>query len=345
LRALGENLVVDSGYADYYKDPYYDDYFKQAAGHNTVLVDGDPASQSIADTLALPALHEYPRIVNTVMSADLDGVTSELQQVYRGRLKKFSRSIVFMKPDYVIVYDELLPTERAAFDWLLHLPDLAGVTTKEATAFYNSKAASLAIGFLSPPNLKLQVTGGHLAYSTFNPVAPAVVPAQPAILHASTSTYSDAVRFLAVLAPARSSDAARERLIGLHRIETPAWIGIERNGSSNERLLFRKGSEMRPNSFDTWTTDAAAWLVRGEPNQLQLLAGLGVTILKQGSETWFSSEHPASFAATYQSGRTALSVYSVIGQTVRLREPDGKTEQISIGPGSHEFHFTWGRAQ
>jgi hypothetical protein len=86
-------------------------------------------------------------------------------------------------------------------------------------------------------------------------------------------------------------------------------------------------------------------LVRGEPNQLQLLAGLGVTILKQGSETWFSSEHPASFAATYQSGRTALSVYSVIGQTVRLREPDGKTEQISIGPGSHEFHFTWGRAQ
>jgi hypothetical protein len=345
LRALGENLVLDAGYADYYKDPYYDDYFKQAAGHNTILVDGDPASQSIADTLAFPALHEYPRIVDTVMSAGLDGVTSELQQVYRGRLKKFSRSIVFIKPDYVIVYDELLPAEHVAFDWLLHLPDVKRVTTKEATALYSGKVASLAIDFLSPPNLKLQVTGGHLPYSTFNPVAPAVVPPQPAILHASTSNSSEAVRFLTVLAPARSSDTAQERLTGLHRVETPAWIGIERGGSSSERLLFRKGSEVGLNSFDSWTTDAAAWFMRGEPSQLQLLAGLGVTNLKQGSETWFASEHPASFAATYQNGRTALSVYSTVAQILRLREPDGKTEQISVGAGSHEFHFTWGRAQ
>ncbi len=345
LRALGENLVLDAGYADYYKDPYYDDYFKQAAGHNTILVDGDPASQSIADTLAFPMLHEYPRIVDTVMSADLDGVTSELQQVYRGRLKKFSRSIVFIKPNYVIVYDELLPAEHAAFDWLLHLPEVKRVTTKEATALYSGKVASLAIGFLSPPNLKLQVTGGHLPYSTFNPVAPAVVPAQPAILHASTSTSSEAVRFLTVLAPARSPDSAQERLTGLHRIETPVWIGVERGGSSSERLLFRKGSEARPNSFDTWTTDAATWFVRGQPSRPQLLAGLGVTHLKQGSETWFASERPASFAATYQNGRTALNVYSTVVQTVRLREPDGKTEQISVDPGSHEFHFTWGRTQ
>ena len=78
---------------------------------------------------------------------------------------------------------------------------------------------------------------------------------------------------------------------------------------------------------------------------MQLLAGLGVTNLKQGSETWFASEHPASFAASYQNGRTTLSVYSTVAQTVRLREPDGKTEQISVDAGSHESHFTWGRAQ
>jgi hypothetical protein len=345
LRALGENLVLDAGYADYYKDSYYDDYFKQAVGHNTILVDEDPASQAIADTLAFPALHEYPRIVDIVMSADLDGVTSELQQVYRGRLKNFSRSIVFIKPDYVIVYDELIPNEHAAFDWLLHLPEVKRVTTKEAAALYSGETASLAIGFLSPQNLKLQVSRGHLPYSTFNPVAPAVVPAQPAILHASAFSASDAVRFLTVLAPGRSSDVAQERLAELHRIETPAWIGVERGGSSSERLLFRKGSETRPNSFNTWTTDAAVWLVRGEPNRLELVAGLGVTNLKQGSETWFASERAASFAASYQSGGTSLNVYSAVAQTVRLREPDGRIEQISVGPGSHEFHFTWGPTQ
>jgi hypothetical protein len=38
-------------------------------------------------------------------------------------------------------------------------------------------------------------------------------------------------------------------------------------------------------------------------------------------------------------------VYSAITQTIRLREPDGKAERISVGAGSHEFHFTWGRTQ
>ena len=39
LRAFGEDLITEAGYSDYYKDPYYDSYFKQAIGHNTVLVD------------------------------------------------------------------------------------------------------------------------------------------------------------------------------------------------------------------------------------------------------------------------------------------------------------------
>jgi hypothetical protein len=145
-----------------------------------------------------------------------------------------------------------------------------------------------------------------------------------------------------VLALARSSETAQERLTGVHRIETPAWIGIERSG---ERLLFRKGPEARPNSFETWATDAATWSVRGEPDRPGLIAGLGVTSLKHGSETWFASEHAANFAATYQSGSTVLSVYSAVAQNVQLREPNGKTEQISVNPGNQEFYFTWGRAQ
>ena len=71
------------------------------------------------------------------MSAGIDGVTSELQEVYRGVLKRFVRRIVFVKPDYVIVYDELVPSRRASFDWLLHLPDVSRVTMEGATALYS----------------------------------------------------------------------------------------------------------------------------------------------------------------------------------------------------------------
>ena len=264
FRALGENLVTEAGYADYYKDPYYDTYFKQAAGHNTVLVNGDPASQEVADTLAFPALHQYPKISSVVTSMDFDAVASELQQVYRGRLERFTRRIAFIKPDYLIVYDELIPKERESFDWLLHLPDSARIETTADTAVYTGRTASLAVRFLSPAALKLSVTNGHLPYSTFNPVAPAQVPMQPAILNASTAASAEAVRFLAALAPARTAEAARQRVSSLRRIDAPGWTGVEHNG---ERLLFRQSPAAQVRAFDSWTTDAEAWFLRGEPEQ------------------------------------------------------------------------------
>jgi hypothetical protein len=336
FRALGENLVMEAGYADYYKDPYYDTYFKQAAGHNTVLVNGDPASQEVADTLAFPALHQYPKISNVVMSMDFDAVSSELQQVYRGRLQRFTRRIAFIKPDYLIVYDELNPRARESFDWLLHLPDSARVQTTADTAVYAGRTASLAVRFLSPDALKLRVTNGHLPYSTFNPVAPARVPQQPAILDASTAASSETVRFLAALAPARTAESARQLVSGLHHIDAPGWTGVEQNG---ERLLFRESPATQVRTFDSWTTDAEAWFLRGNPEHPQLLAALGVTSLKRGNVTWFSSDRLASFAAAYQNGRIILNVYSAEPQTVRLRQPGGSVKQISVEPGSHRFEF------
>lgn len=342
LRALGENLATDAGYADYYKDPYYDSYFKQTAGHNTVLVDGDPASQDIADTLTFPALHDYPEIANVLMSADVDALDSQIQQVYRGRLKRFTRRIVFLKPDYVIVYDELVPTQNASFDWLLHLPDVSRVTTGTNGTVYSGRTASLAIRFLSPTALTLRVNDGHLPYTTFNPIAPQVVPVQPAILNATTVASAEPIRFLAVLAPARLPGTAREHVQTWSRIETNDWIGLDRDAPTNDRLLFRKGTETQVSKFDSWATDATTWFIRGKSDDPELIAALGVTNLRHAGETWFSSEHPASFSANYQEGHVTLTVYSPAAQTIRIRKQDGQISQIAVEPGNHEYRVEEG---
>jgi hypothetical protein len=207
-------------------------------------------------------------------------------------------------------------------------------------ALYSGAAASLAVRFLSPAALQLRVSDGHLPYTIFNPVAPAVVPAQPAILHASTSNSSAVVRFLTALAPAHSSEAARRLAADLRRIEAPDWIGLERMGAAGERLLFRKGPATQPSAFDGWMTDAAAWFFRGGSDRPRLVAGLGVTSLKRGNEIWFASERPAGFAVTYQGARTTVSVYSSVAQTVRLRDAAGGIRQVNVEPGSHEFTFS-----
>lgn len=336
FRALGETLATEAGYSDYYKDPYYDSYFKQAAGHNTVLVSGDPASQEVADTLAFPALHQYPVISNVITSTAFDGATSELEQVYRGRLKKFTRRLVFIKPDYVIVCDELVPAQKESFDWLLHLPDRSRVRAEENTALYNGQNASLAVRFLSPSALTLRIGEGHLPFSVFNPVAPARVPMQPAILNARTAASAEPVAFLTALAPARTSQAAREKADALRAINAPAWTGVS---GAQGTLLFRRASAQTMNTFDSWTTDADTWLFRGEPERPELLAAMGVTNVKRANETWFSSERTASFSAAYENGRVSLNVYSAEPQRVRVRETGGGVKEFQVEAGSSKLEW------
>jgi hypothetical protein len=149
----------------------------------------------------------------------------------------------------------------------------------------------------------------------------------------------ETVRFLAALAPARSDEAARERVMSLRSIDTPDWIGVARDGAAGEQLLFRKGADARPGGFNSWTTDAAAWFVRGTSGKTRLLAGLGATTLKHGSESWFASQRPASFAVVYENGRVALNVYSAVAQTVQWRRPDGRMAQVKVEAGSQEFEW------
>jgi hypothetical protein len=267
---------------------------------------------------------------------DFDAVTSELQQVYRGRLKHFTRRLAFLKPDCLIVYDELLPAERESFDWLLHLPDVSRIKTEQNAATYSGEEASLAVRFLSPATLKLNVTEGHLNYATFNPVAPARVPLQPAILTASTQASADPVRILAALAPGHSVESANQITGKLRRIDAPGWTGI---GHDDEVLLFRQLGASRTSTYSSWTTDADTWLFRGTPEKPRLLSALGVTSIRRANDVWFASTLPASFVAAYENGRIALNVYSTEAQTIRVRMPGGEIKQLEIKAGSSQFEL------
>ncbi|HEY1342885.1 MAG TPA: heparinase II/III family protein [Bryobacteraceae bacterium] len=331
LRALGENLVTEAGYSDYYKDPYYDSYFKQAAGHNTVLVNGDPASQEVADTLAFPALDEYPRITNVLLSPSLDAVSSELRQVYRGTLRRFDRRLVFVKPDYLIVSDDLATGGPPAnFDWLLHLPDRRRLRTTAEGAIYQGEKASLAIRALSPERVRYQSDEGHLPFSVFNPSAPAAVPGDPAVLHIGTEGAS--LRYVVVLAPARTTAEAQARSAGLHRTRGAGCDAVEIGGG----LLLLRDSIVGEASYDGLSTDAAMLYVRSEGGQEHFLAVQSATKVVRGRETLLTSDKPVSVAAEFNPDGIRLSVASDSAGTIRLRKPNGRIAEVAVQSGRRE---------
>jgi hypothetical protein len=149
ITAFGEPLVSEAGWSDYYKDPYYATFFTQAVGHNTILVDGNPESQIIPDTPQFKALNDYPRITDSITSEFFDGAGSDLSSVYPGRIERYNRRIVFLKPYYFVIYDDLRTRgEAAQFDLLLHLPNRAGVQSEGLTAVYKARRHRSASGRL-----------------------------------------------------------------------------------------------------------------------------------------------------------------------------------------------------
>ena len=145
VAAFGEKLISEAGYANYYTDPHYHNYFMQAAGYNTVLVDGNPFGQSTVGGRYWKALAHYPSFTAHVLSPGVDYLSAQLSAAYGGVLKNFQREFIFLKPDVLIVYDRIAATAPHRYTWLLHIPIGATTRSGQTNAFIKVEQASAAL--------------------------------------------------------------------------------------------------------------------------------------------------------------------------------------------------------
>lgn len=320
LNAFGENLVTEAGWSDYYKDPYYATFFTQAIGHSTVLVDGNPESQSIADTPQFAALNSYPRITDAVTSEFYDSVSSELASVYQNRLERFTRRIVFIKPHYFVIFDDLVAKDGPArFNWLLHVPDRAGIKTAPALTLYMGQKAALAVRTLAPTDGELQVRDGHIPYPVFATTTPKTVSPQPAFLDLSTSTRTRGAQFLIALVPAKTAANAEHLASGMSEVKSNSWIGLRaERGAEHDLVMFRAGEASVESQYEEWTTDAAAWTITRREGVLRMFAVQNARLFRTVGRGLFASDNRASAAANY-SANAVEAAYHVANQAkIRL---------------------------
>jgi Heparinase II/III-like protein len=265
FRAFGETLVTEAGWSDYYKDPYYDTFFTQAAGHNTLLVDANPASQEIADTAQFRALDRRPRITDHTLSDFYDAVGSDLTPVYRERLERYTRRLVYLVPDCLLVFDRARASGAPAeFTWRLHVPSREGVTMQGAapqqTATYVGSHAAMIVRPFASVETDLTLHDGHIPYPVFAASTPAAVPSQPAYFDLATVRSAADVWFLVALIAAKSAEAANAAAAQLSPVEAPGWTGIVMpRGGKREMAMFSIGEASRQSIWDGWRTDAESW--------------------------------------------------------------------------------------
>ncbi len=114
INAYGDKLAIDGGYYDWFGSKHHKAYTIQSVAHNTILFNGKGQNgcKEGADGYIL-GYHDCDEFGYVAGDAASSGVYGE-------GLQKFDRQLVFVKPDYVFVYDTLVAKEPSTFSWLIH---------------------------------------------------------------------------------------------------------------------------------------------------------------------------------------------------------------------------------
>jgi hypothetical protein len=216
LNAYGESLLTTCVYRDLHGSKFHYEWAHSTVAHNGVLVNGEG---QIKHT---PAPHG--RILDAKFSPDWDYCVGDATAAYGGRLVRFHRHVVFVKPakgspargPFIVLYDDLQSQEPATFQFMLH--GLNEFTIDEAKSRLHVKQprAGAEVQYLSPAALKFRQWDG------FSPPPTREFPNQWHV-EASTIDRQPALAMLTVLVPHRTGHRPEWTA---ERIETDASVGV-----------------------------------------------------------------------------------------------------------------------
>jgi hypothetical protein len=215
----------------------------QTKSTNCVTVDGrGQTPHSAAARGALSAFHTEP---------GAHFVEGEAGAAYGGALERFTRGILFLEPDLIVIHDRLRAPVAAHFDWRLHAPtpfepDADGFTVQ-------SGAAACRVTVLEPAALRWEQT------DRFDTPPRERVQLVEHHLTAHTGEAAREARFLTILRPYRA-DAAPPGAASLERsaagleLRAPlaggtATVTVTASGELVARVQDASGTEVLSRSF------------------------------------------------------------------------------------------------
>ena len=330
LRNFGELLVSEAGWSDYYKDPYYATFFTQAIGHSTLLVDGHPESQVIADTPQFAALDEYPRITDFVSSAFYDAVGSELASVYP-RLSNYTRRLAFLKPDLLVVFDRVRAPQAARYNVLFHVPDLARASAKGSAGRFEGQRAALALRTFASAPVDVSLRQGRIPYPVLAARTPPEVPPQPGFFDVETTSAATDAWVISALAMRPQAADAEALAASIVPVQAPGWAGLRVDrGARKDAVLFRQQRGEGPLAYERWTTDGDAFVTSEAPETTRF----GVqqaTVVRQGARTLLSSSVRLDAALSIAPAGVEVHARTTDAAELRLFVPQ-RPARVRIGP-------------
>jgi len=110
----GERLFSGSGYYIGYGDDHFKHWYTHTRGHNTIMIDGKGQVRGTEG---------YGWVARYLHGRQITYCTGDASNAYGDAgLTKFRRHVAFLRPDIVVIYDDLQADHAAEWSWLLHSP-------------------------------------------------------------------------------------------------------------------------------------------------------------------------------------------------------------------------------
>jgi hypothetical protein len=145
----GERLFLRSGRRDSYGTEHHKEWMWHTKSDNNITINGE--GQIRHSPLGIGKITKFST------NPGFDYVVGEAGEAYGDKLKRFTRRILFIKPDAVVIWDTLQAPEPSSFEWHLHTSKPMVINAQNDIWAENSRGGS-KVEFLYPEKLKISQT-------------------------------------------------------------------------------------------------------------------------------------------------------------------------------------------
>lgn len=163
LNSGGKRLAIESGYYDGYKTRHWWNWLKATRAKNAITYDGGQGQ--IFFEAADYKKMGYGRITKFESGRDYDLATGDATLTYDGALSQALRSLVYLRPNLVVVYDRLASATPRQWEWNIHALKRMAVSSEREIRIENG-GETLCVQMLAAPQLKFSQTDEWIAPPT-----------------------------------------------------------------------------------------------------------------------------------------------------------------------------------
>ena len=203
LWAYGQRLLIRTGRYYNYGGPHHRDWMWSTRSVNNITVNGKGQSKRTAKAQG--------EIIAFKTTPAMDIVVGDAAGAYEPPLDRFTRAIIFVKPELVIVYDRLESRDPSTYEYWLHATNKISVKGQHQIQVRNDDVVC-DIDFLTPSGLTFEQT------DQYDPNPIPRIKLREWHLTATTPEKSKRMEFVTLYRPHRINDRVPDEAT-LERIE------------------------------------------------------------------------------------------------------------------------------